>query len=333
MPDARSLPALTNTSAVLRRAWQAVALAEEVPADEPRQVWVGGEPWVLARLDGELVAFVDRCPHRLAPISAGRVVAADDGSARLACGYHGWRYTAQGACDLIPALGKTDSISRRAALTPAAGVREAYGLVWIAPQEPLAPFPEFPEWDGAGVDRARSKVVRTPTCAASLLDNFLDAAHFPFVHAGTFGVQDDGPLGTGDVVVDGLSVTQSFTSPYRTDAGVVEHTVTKTAGPSTTVHLRLDLPGTTIGILLACLPETATTTRVFKLLTRDDLGGDTGRLEEFVKEEDRILDEDLAILERYPVQELPLDPRVELHTKVDRLSLAWRGVMARAVAA
>ena len=311
MSDARSLPALTNTSRVLRRAWQAVALAEEVVADEPRQVWVGGEPWVLARLDGELVAFVDQCPHRLAPMSAGRVVAAEDGTARLACGYHGWRYTAQGRCDLIPALGKADQISRRAALTSPAGVREAYGLVWLAPEQPLAPFPAFPEWEAYGVDRARSKVVRTPTCAASLLDNFLDAAHFPFVHAGTFGVQDDGPLGTGD--------------------GVVQHTVTKTAGPSTTVHLRLDLPGTTIGILLACLPETATTTRVFKLLTRDDLGGDPGRLEEFVKEEDRILDEDLAILERYPVQELPLDPRVELHTKVDRLSLAWRGVMADAV--
>jgi hypothetical protein len=50
-----------------------------------------------------------------------------------------------------------------------------------------------------------------------------------------------------------------------------------------------------------------------------------------VKEEEQILDEDLSILERYPGPELPLDPRVELHTRVDRLSLAWRGVMAQAV--
>jgi hypothetical protein len=107
--------------------------------------------------------------------------------------------------------------------------------------------------------------------------------------------------------------------------------VTKTVGPSTVVHLRLDLPQATIGILLACLPETEHSTRVFKLLTRTDLGGDPGRIEAFVKEEDQILTEDLTILERYPSPALALDPKVELHSRVDRLSLAWRGVMAQAV--
>ena len=332
MSDDRDLPPLTNTSPVLRAAWQAVALSEEVGTEEPVQVWVTGQPWVLARLDGRLVAFADRCPHRLAPMSAGRITTADDGSSRLACGYHGWRYDGDGRCDLIPALGKTERISRRAALSAPAGLAEAYGLVWLAPEEPLAPFPAFPEWEGGDVgDRARSRVVHTRVGAAQLVDNFLDAAHFPFVHAGTFGVDDDEPLGTGEVVTEGLSVTAAFTSAYRDEGTVVEHRVIKTAGPSSTVHLRLELPGATLGILLACLPESETSTRVFKLLTRDDLAGDPGRVEAFVKEEDRILEEDLAILERYPSAALALDPRVEMHIRSDRLSLAWRAVMAAAV--
>jgi phenylpropionate dioxygenase-like ring-hydroxylating dioxygenase large terminal subunit len=321
---------LVNTSPVLRRMWHAVALCEEIPDREPTQVWVAGEPWVLVRLDGRLRAFADRCPHRLAPVSAGRVATAADGSDRLVCGYHGWRYDGAGRCDLIPALGPRANVSRRAVLASPAGLTEAYGLVWLAPLEPLAPLPAFPEWEGPGVDRARTQVLRTRASAGQLVDNFLDAAHFPFVHAGSFGVTDDEPLDSGEVTVHGTGVTATFTTPYRDAGEVYTHRVTKAAAVSTTAYVRLVLPHATIGILLACLPEHAGSTRIFKLLTRDDLGGDPGRLAAFVKEEEQILAEDLSILERYPSPELSLDPRVELHTRVDRLSLAWRRVMAQA---
>ena len=327
---------VTNVSALARHSWHVASLSEEVPDSEPVQTWVAGEPWVLTRLDGRLTAFLDRCPHRLAPMSAGRVVAADDGSSRLACGYHGWRYDADGRCDLIPSLGKTDNISKRAVLRTPAGLAEEYGLIWLAPEEPLAALPVFPEWNEAGMTLTRSRSVRTVASAGQLVDNFLDAAHFPFVHAGSFGVDDDGPLATGEVVRDGETVTGSFTTPYRQGDVVLEHTVTKTVGVGLTVRLRLEMPGTTIGILLACTPETATTTRVHKLLARNDLGDpaapDAGRVSEFVKEEDQILAEDLVILERYTDSALPLDPSVELHTKSDRLSLAWRRLIGEVTA-
>jgi phenylpropionate dioxygenase-like ring-hydroxylating dioxygenase large terminal subunit len=324
---------LTNTSSLWQHVWHPVALSEEV-TDEPRQFWVAGGPWVLLRLDGQLVGFVDRCPHRLAPMSAGRVVEVEDGTSRLACAYHGWRYRADGRCDAIPALGKTENISKRAALASAAGVDEAYGLVWLAPNAPLQPIPAFPEWtEAAPTDRVAATVVRTPVGAAQLVDNFLDAAHFPFVHADSFGVDEgDTALDSGDVRTEGQVVTATFTTPYRDGGEVHEHRVTKTAGPSGTVHLRLDLPSVTVGILLGCLPERADSSRVFKMMTRTDLVGDADRREGFVKEEDQILSEDLSILERYTSMELPLDVRAELHTRSDRLSLAWRQVLAAAVA-
>jgi vanillate O-demethylase monooxygenase subunit len=328
------LPPLTNASEVWRHCWLPAAMAEEVAGPSPLQVWVAGEPWALARMDGRLVAFADRCPHRLAPLSAGRVAAAEDGADRLVCGYHGWRYDGEGRCDLIPALGRdrAGAVSRRAVLRRPARLAEAYGLVWLAPEEPFAPLPGFAEWDTPGMDRARSRVVRTRAGAGQLIDNFLDAAHFPFVHAATFGVSDGQPLESGDVAAEGRLVTATFSTSYRDGGQVHSHRVAKTAGVMAAAHVRLELPHATIGILLACLPETGTATRVFKLITRDDLGGDPGRVEEFVKEEDRILDEDLAILERYPSPGLPLDLRAELHTRVDRLSVAWRRVMAEATA-
>jgi nitrite reductase/ring-hydroxylating ferredoxin subunit len=54
---------------------------------------------------GKYVVFDDRCPHRRAPLSTGRVVGNDgDGSCRLQCRYHGWEFNASGVCTKIPML-------------------------------------------------------------------------------------------------------------------------------------------------------------------------------------------------------------------------------------
>jgi phenylpropionate dioxygenase-like ring-hydroxylating dioxygenase large terminal subunit len=332
MSSATNVAPLGNMSSVWRRGWHPVAHAEEVAANVPVQVIVAGEAWVIVRLDGRLVAFEDRCPHRLAPLSAGHVTAAGDGTGRLTCAYHGWRFDAAGRCDLIPSLGRHGNISKRARLGAAHGVTEAYGLIWLAPDEPLAPLPEFPEWGAPGMTNARSRTLRTTVGAGQLVDNFLDAAHFPFVHAASFGVSDDKPLEAGEVTAASWRLTGVFDTPYRDGGTVVTHRVTKTAGPNGSAHVRLDLPHATIALLLGCLPEDGNTTRVFKLITRSDIDGDAGKLETFIKEEDQILAEDLAILERYASALLPLDPRTEVHTRADRLSVAWRRLMADAVA-
>jgi phenylpropionate dioxygenase-like ring-hydroxylating dioxygenase large terminal subunit len=111
-------------------AWTAVAASEEV-ADDPHQVWAEGRPWVLVRFDGDVVAFADRCPHRMAPISAGRRV-----DATLECGYHGWRFDRTGRAVAIPSLGDDAAIPPRACLT-ILPVREEDGFVYISlPDDP-----------------------------------------------------------------------------------------------------------------------------------------------------------------------------------------------------
>ena len=52
----------------------------------------------------------------------------------------------------------------------------------------------------------------------------------------------------------------------------------------------------------------------------------------FRKDEDDILAEDLVILERYHHRGIHLDHHKEIHTKADRLSLAWRQLMREAAA-
>jgi phenylpropionate dioxygenase-like ring-hydroxylating dioxygenase large terminal subunit len=50
------------------------------------------------RSAGEWRVFDDACPHRLAPLSEGRV----DDKGRLQCVYHGWCFDGAGVCKFIP---------------------------------------------------------------------------------------------------------------------------------------------------------------------------------------------------------------------------------------
>ncbi|EIE25095.1 Rieske-domain-containing protein, partial [Coccomyxa subellipsoidea C-169] len=43
--------------------------------------------------------FEDKCPHRLAPLSEGRIEPSDG---TLMCSYHGWRFSGEGKCTDIP---------------------------------------------------------------------------------------------------------------------------------------------------------------------------------------------------------------------------------------
>ena len=325
---------LSNVSPALAASWIAVATAEELGA-APLQVWALGEPWVLARLgpDGAVAAFADRCPHRLAPLSAGEVVEGE-----LRCGYHGWRFGADGGATAIPALGPVATLPPRACLRSVAAVAEHLGLIWIAIEQPLAPLPALSASDGLDALVARCEIVRTPVSAVQLIDNFMDAAHLPFVHADSFGVPDAFEVSNDRIVRDDWLVRSTSTGPYRHHDDplvatgehplVQEHTASKIgyAGCNASLELRFPITDGVFGIVYACQPETATSTRIFKVIARNDV--DTGAMERCVKDEDGILQEDLAILERYTSMTVETDLTVEVHTKADRLSVAWRRLMS-----
>ena len=181
--------------------------------------------------------------------------------------------------------------------------------------------------------------MRTPVSAGQLVDNFLDASHFPYVHEGTFGdpmaaeVHDDG------IERDGWVVRTVFSTWYRNyDDPLVEtgeheavqpQVLTKQGSAGFTVYLRLFMPvtGKTMAILFCCSPERNGSTHIFKLVARDDSEGSASMIAKTVVDEDLILVEDLRVLEAYTEMVLHLDLRAEVHTKADRLSMAWRRLL------
>jgi len=85
----------TPAGELLRRYWQPVALAEELPAGgAPLTVRILGEDLVLFRDDKNRPGLLGiHCSHRGTNLSYGRV---EDGGLR--CLYHGWLYDIDGRC-------------------------------------------------------------------------------------------------------------------------------------------------------------------------------------------------------------------------------------------
>ena len=73
--------------------WYVAAWARDVRADPVSRTVLGRKIALFRGEDGVVGALEDRCPHRLLPLSQGRV----KGNA-LCCGYHGLAFDGAGLC-------------------------------------------------------------------------------------------------------------------------------------------------------------------------------------------------------------------------------------------
>ena len=165
--------------------WYCAAFGKELE-QKPLARTILGEPVVLYRAgDGRPVAFEDRCCHRRAPLSQGKI----EGD-NLRCGYHGLVYEPSGK--VIWAPGQDH-------LPPGAQVRsypivEKHGWVWIWPGDPaLAAKTPAPDYDKYDDPKWASYEELLPIGGNYFLvvDNLLDLSHLPFLHAATIGSPED----------------------------------------------------------------------------------------------------------------------------------------------
>ena len=193
---------LDNEHPALRRCWHPVARGGDLADDEILAVELLGEHWCVARLGGRLAALRDECPHRLSPLSAGSIV--DD---TLQCAYHGYRFAADGACVEIPSADPKLRIPRGARCDTAAQVTEHLGLIWVALEDPIIPLPVVPEHTDPTFVHCPLPTLEWNASAAQMADNFLDLAHFPFLHLGTFGDPTDRIVADYSLERDGWQFT------------------------------------------------------------------------------------------------------------------------------
>ncbi len=169
--------------------WYILALESEVPADRPIKRSLYDTPYVLFRNEkGEVAVLLDKCIHRGAQLSLGRVEAGT-----IRCPYHGWRFNQTGQLVEVPSDGpfveaQEQVKSRRWCVRDVPLVVQD-GCVWIWPGDaaqaaagPAWRFPEYAEKKGAQY----FMITDFDNEVTALVQNFMDVPHTVFVHSGWF---------------------------------------------------------------------------------------------------------------------------------------------------
>ncbi|MEW5961114.1 MAG: aromatic ring-hydroxylating dioxygenase subunit alpha [Chloroflexota bacterium] len=304
---------------VLLNDWHVAARAEDVGEGEVMATRLLGEDLVLWRLNGRALAWQDLCLHRGTRLSLGRV----EGQT-LVCPYHGWRYNQAGRCVLIPA--HPDQPPPTKAQVKTYQVQERYGLVWVSPGRPTQDVPPFPEWDDPAYRKILCGPYQVQASGPRLVENFLDIAHFPFVHEGILGDKahpeiDDYECETrpAGVIARGVRVYQP--DPYGTGQG---DTVVYTyqAHRPLTASLTKESGGPRFSILLTVTPRALVESTAWMWMAQN-YGFDIPE-QKLAAYQDEIFSQDRPIVQSQRPELLPLDLQAELHLRSDRTAIAYR---------
>ena len=184
----------------LRNRWYQAGWANEVTADVSLVRTILNDPILFYRkLDGTLAALFDRCPHRFAPLSEGKII-----GDQVVCGYHGLGFSSDGSCVTNPHGPITASMC-----VTAYPVVERHTAIWVWMGDPDKADPaqiadllfidETPE--------AARITMYMPTQANYQLvtDNILDLSHADYLHPTSLGGIITGSRATtredGDTIV------------------------------------------------------------------------------------------------------------------------------------
>jgi phenylpropionate dioxygenase-like ring-hydroxylating dioxygenase large terminal subunit len=314
-------------SSALDRRWFAVATSNEI-GEAPVSIDVRDTSYVIWRTaDRRMIAVRDRCSHREARLSLGTV---EDGCLR--CPYHGWSFGQEGRCVEVPSSGEGAAIPSAAHLDPLP-VAEHYGLVWFCPAEPEHPVPYLGVDDDGSFTRLNTKMQIWNCSAARMIDNMLDVAHFPYVHAGTFGRKQE-------QVVPKFSLSQLDDTFYGYEYSVVVNNEgeakSMSGGGDDVIGLEMStgfaLPfsvrstmsydnGIEQTLFMTATPISNERSYFTFVLWRNDDVSSTGR--QIVDFELEVAREDKAMLENLS-GELALERGALVDVQSDKASLEWR---------
>jgi pheophorbide a oxygenase len=119
------------------RTWVPLGSTRELDPDRPNRVEFLGQSYVafFSNSTQQWVVMDNTCPHRLAPLSEGRV---EPETGRLQCSYHGWTFESDGSCQRIPQAtpAVADAIlqnSRACVPSYTTNADPQTGILWIWP--------------------------------------------------------------------------------------------------------------------------------------------------------------------------------------------------------
>ena len=303
---------------ILINDWHVVARSEDVVEGRISAVKLLGEDLILWRCRGKVRAWQDLCIHRGTRLSLGSI--RDE---TVTCQYHGWVYDRDGSCIRIPAHPEQKPPTRAKVKTYLA--KERYGLVWASLGDPRQDVPSFPEWEDPSYLKVPCGPYPYRASGPRAIENFLDVAHLPFVHQGLLGDPNHAEIADYEPVIDENGVRAESIAIWQPDPdgtgtpSLVKYTyrvlrclTASLAKESTEKHYAL---------FLTVTPVEQVESIGWMLIAMNYALDQSEEIRSF---QNKIVSQDIPIVESQRPELLPLDLQRELHLKSDRMSIAYR---------
>jgi phenylpropionate dioxygenase-like ring-hydroxylating dioxygenase large terminal subunit len=280
--------------------------------------------------DGNPAAVQDRCCHRTAQLSKGKVV---DGN--IACPYHGWRFNAKGTCVQVPQI--PDSDVPASYRVDAYHCAERYGYAWVCLGEPLADIPYLPEAFDPTF-RLIHEFYEPWGCAGlRVMENEFDTAHPTFVHTKTFGSPDHPTPEVMDIseTEQGihLKAVLGVVNPplQQQNLKMEEQSTVRTMDMDWfmpfTCKLRIAYPNGLVHVIVnTATPINDSTSQIVQFCLRNDTEAET-KAADAIAFDRQVTLEDKAILESTDY-DVPLSPSYEQHMLTDKPGILMRRKIA-----
>lgn len=303
---------------VLVNEWHVIAPSADIPSGKPYPARLLDEDIVIWRLGDQLMAWQDLCIHRGTRLSLGRIE-----NENLICPYHGWVYNAEGKCVLMPAHPEQKP-PERARVKPYRAV-ERYGWVWVSLGSPSHDIPVFEEWNDPTFRKIGCGPYHFNAAAPRVVENFLDVAHFPFVHEGYLGDPEHTAISDYEAIIDENGVTSDDIRVWQPDpdgTGVGKHVAYTYRVMRPLQAYFVKKTEQAFSIYFAVTPI-STLESVGWMWMNMNYGYEIPE-EQLRSFQDIVSGQDIPIVESQRPEFLPLDLQAELHLRSDRTAIAYR---------
>ena len=207
------------------RTWVPLASVFELDPDRPTPLEFLDQKFVCYKqttndenIEDDWIVMDDVCPHRLVPLSEGRINRVEETNSTsctttIQCSYHGWEFdgSQNGACTKIPqAIPELESMAMASpkASVPTYSTMVHKNVLWFWPwadTDPLSLLSVYPKGHPEGImasianlppgvegESSPNTYTRDlPYGWDTLLENLIDPAHIPFAHHGLQGTRED----------------------------------------------------------------------------------------------------------------------------------------------
>jgi phenylpropionate dioxygenase-like ring-hydroxylating dioxygenase large terminal subunit len=215
-------------------------------------------------------------------------------------------------------------------------VVERFGHVWTSLGTPKKDLFTIPEADQPGRKLVDVGVVRVKCSPMRAVENFLDIAHFPFVHTDILGSEPHTEVENYKV-----DIREDEDEVWATQVKFYQPQAAKSAEGGITTEYMYRVPAPTCSILYKTCPPRPGEWDVIGLFVQPlseelcdvwpwmALFDDETSMTDLIHFQQMIFLQDRSILENQIPRLLPLDPGMEIPTRADLTSVAYRRWLKR----